>query len=348
MLGRVSMPEPPKGGKHEFHAVESDASHVDRAGRGKHAFRRSGLNLTQVLTLVTALAARQRGVVTRRQLLARGVGARTIDRAISAGILHPIYRGVYGVLPVDALVPLAREQATVLAYSPDVFLSHDTAAALWGLRPVAADVVHITVVGRNAGPPRPGLVIHHSAELDRRDTRRHEGLPLTAPARTLLDLAPSLSQRQFEQLFDEALVTRRMRRSEVRAMLERHPRRPGVARLAELAHEDRATAWTRADTEQRLLALLRKAHLPIPEVNTQFGRFELDFFWREARLAVETDGYAFHSSRRQLERDHQRDLELQAAGVMIVRFSWRQVRNEPELVVAQIAALLAQRRAAYS
>jgi very-short-patch-repair endonuclease len=137
-----------------------------------------------------------------------------------------------------------------------------------------------------------------------------------------------------------------MRRSEVRAMLERYPRRPGTKRLAALADEDRATAWTRSDTERRLLALLRKAHLPAPEVNTQFGRFELDFFWREARLAVETDGYAFHSSRRQLERDHQRDLELQAAGLMIVRFSWRQVRDEPELVVAQIATLLARRHAA--
>lgn len=129
-------------------------------------------------------------------------------------------------------------------------------------------------------------------------------------------------------------------------MLQRYPRRSGSPQLAALAHEDRTTAWTRAGTERRLLALLRKARLPVPEVNTRFGRFELDFFWREARLAVETDGYAFHSSRRQLERDHQRDLELQAAGVMIVRFSWRQIRDEPELVLTQIAALLARRQAA--
>ena len=346
MLERVGTVEPPERGKHEFHAAEGDASHIDRAVRGKRASRRSGLNLTQVLTLIAALAAHQRGVVTRRQMLAHGVGPRTIDRAIAAGILHPIYRGVYGVLPVDALPPLAREQAAVLAYSPDVYLSHGSAAAVWGLRPAAPDVVHITVVGRNAGPSRPGLVIHHSAHLDRRDIRQRQGLPVTAPARTVLDLAASLTDRELEQTFDEALVTRLMRRSEVRAMLARHPRRAGTVRLARLAEEDRATAWTRSDTERRLLALLRKAHLPAPEVNTGFGPFELDFFWREARLAVETDGYAFHSSRRRLEYDHQRDLELQAAGVMIVRFSWRQVRDQPELVVAQIAALLARRRAA--
>ena len=72
MLGRVGTLEPPEGGKHEFHAAEGGAPHIDRAVRGKRASRRSGLNLTQVLTLVTALAAHQRGVVTRRQLLAHG------------------------------------------------------------------------------------------------------------------------------------------------------------------------------------------------------------------------------------------------------------------------------------
>jgi very-short-patch-repair endonuclease len=297
--------------------------------------------------LIASVSAGRRALAPRRQLLDLGLSSAAIGRVVTSRRLHPVFPGVYGVLPVDALPPLAREHAAVLAYGPDVYLSHDTAAALWNpSRPAPAAPVHITVVGRHAGKSRPGLQIHHASRLDRRDTRQHKGLPLTAPARTILDLTLSLTDRDLEQLFDEAVVTGRMRRSEVRAMLERYAGRPGTKRLAALADEDRATAWTRSDTERRLLALLRKAHLPAPEVNTQFGRFELDFFWHEGRLAVETDGYAFHSSRRRLERDHQRDLELQAAGVMIVRFSWRQVRDEPELVVAQIAALLARRGAA--
>lgn len=253
--------------------------------------------------------------------------------------------GVYGVLPADALPPLAREQAALLAHTPDVYLSHSTAAMIWGLVP-SSPAVHVTVVGRHAGRGGHGVCVHFATALNRRDTRLRDGLPLTAPARTILDLAPSLTNRQLEHIFDEALHSRLMRRTEVRAMLERHPRRPGSARLAVLAHEDRKTAWTRSDTERRLIALLRKARLPMPEVNTIYGRFELDFFWPDHRLAVETDGYEFHSSRRALERDHQRDLALQSAGVMIVRFSWRQIRDEPELVIAQVAALLAQRRAA--
>ena len=105
--------------------------------------------------------------------------------------------------------------------------------------------------------------------------------------------------------------------------------RPGSPRVAALAHEDRNAALTRVDTARRMLALLRKAHLPSPEVNTQYGPYELDFFWREAGVVVETDGYEFHSSRRDLERDHQRDLYLQARGLIVVRFSWRQLRDEP-------------------
>jgi very-short-patch-repair endonuclease len=324
--------------------ARDDATHDALAEREERALGRISRPATH--DVIASVAAGQRALAPRRQLLDLGLSSAAIGRAVTSRRLHPLFPGVYGVLPIDVLPPLGREHAAVLAYGPDVYLSHDTAAALWGVRAAPHDVVHITVVGRNAGPSRKGLVIHHASRLDRRDTRQHKGLPVTAPARTILDLTPSLTHRQLEQLFDEALVTRRMRRSEVRAMLERYPGRSGTKRLAALADEDRATAWTRANTERRLLALLRKAHLPAPEVNTQFGPFELDFFWREARLAVETDGYAFHSSRRRLERDHQRDLELQAAGVMIVRFSWRQVRDEPELVVAQIAALLARRRAA--
>lgn len=233
----------------------------------------------------------------------------------------------------------------MLAFGPNAFLGHGSAAALWKLQPAPREV-HVTVVRRNAGLSRPGFIVHHTRHLDRRDTRRCQGLPVTAPDRTVLDQAPSLASRQLEQVFDEALHARIMRRSQARAMLARYPRRPGSARVAALAHEDRQTAWTRVDAERRMVVLLRKARLPAPEINTQYGPYELDFFWRGAGVVVETDGYEFHSSRRDLERDHQRDLYLQARGLIVVRFSWRQVRDEPEMVVAQIAGLLSQRRAA--
>ncbi len=89
---------------------------------------------------------------------------------------------------------------------------------------------------------------------------------------------------------------------------------------------------------------MRRAGLPAPEVNPIFEAFEVDFLWRSHRVNVEVDGWSFHSHPRALERDRVRDRRLQAAGVMVLRFSWRQIRDEAELVVAEIAAALAQRR----
>jgi len=295
---------------------------------------------------VHELAARQRGVVTREQLYSVGLSRSAIWRASSAGLLHPLHRGVYGVMPPPTLPELAREQAAVLALGGRAVLSHASAAALWQL-PVAPppDEVELTVLGRDASRPREGLRIHRTSDLDRSEIRRHRGLPLTSPARTLLDLAPSLSDRRLEALFDEALVRGLMRRAHARDIAARHPRRPGMTRFRELAFEDRATTMTRAESEERMLALVRRAGLPAPEVNVRNGQFELDFLWREERVVVEIDGHTFHSSRRALERDHRRDLALQAAGFIVLRFTWREVRDQPEMVIAELAGVLALRRA---
>jgi very-short-patch-repair endonuclease len=66
--------------------------------------------------------------------------------------------------------------------------------------------------------------------------------------------------------------------------------------------------------------------------------------WREQRLIVEVDGFAFHGSRHAFERDRRRDAELLAAGFRVVRFTWRQIAGEPEVVVARLAVLLAATR----
>jgi very-short-patch-repair endonuclease len=294
---------------------------------------------------VAALVGAQRGLITASQLRGLGVSASATSRAVAAGSLHRIHRGVYGLLPPNALPAYAGEQAALLAYGRGTVLSHRTAAALWGLRPAANAMVEITVVGRDARS-RAGIGVHCAATIDRRDVRRRDGLLLTAPARTLLDLSPTLTDRRLERAFDEALLTGIMRRSEARAMVERHPGRAGIARLRALAFEDRATTWTRQHSEERFLALVRRAGLPGPEVNTQFDRFELDFYWPEHRLAVEVDGATFHAHRRALERDHRRDAALQLAGVLVIRFTWRQIRDEPETVIAELATALATRAAA--
>ncbi|MEK6271186.1 MAG: DUF559 domain-containing protein [Actinomycetota bacterium] len=101
----------------------------------------------------------------------------------------------------------------------------------------------------------------------------------------------------------------------------------------------------RSPAERRLLSLVRAAGLPAPELNVRLGRFEVDFLWREARLIVEVDGYAFHGGRAAFERDRRRDAELQAEGLRVMRVTWRQLVGEPDAVVARLTRALRGHRA---
>jgi very-short-patch-repair endonuclease len=115
------------------------------------------------------------------------------------------------------------------------------------------------------------------------------------------------------------------------------PRRGRRALRAALEHEP---APTRSEAERRLLALIRAARLPRPETNVVVSGYEVDLLWREQRVIVEVDGFAFHSTRQAFERDRARDAALQAAGYRVIRVTWRQIVDEPHALVAQLAVLV--------
>jgi len=93
--------------------------------------------------------------------------------------------------------------------------------------------------------------------------------------------------------------------------------------------------------ERRMIELIRAARLPTPETNVRIDGHEVDLVWRGAKLVAEIDGYAFHSSRNSFERDRSRDALLAGGGWRVVRFTWRQIVDEPEAVIARLAAALA-------
>ena len=68
--------------------------------------------------------------------------------------------------------------------------------------------------------------------------------------------------------------------------------------------------------------------------------YEVDFLWRDHKLVVEVDGFAYHATRTAFERDRARDATLQAAGYRVIRLTWRQIAAEPHAVVARLASLL--------
>jgi very-short-patch-repair endonuclease len=243
----------------------------------------------------------------------------------------------------EALAQYARESAALLAAGERAVISHISAASLWGFAPPqsAASEVHITTIGPKVRS-RPGLKAHRSATLQASDLRRVHGLPVTAPARTLHDLAAT-GYLDLERAFGDAHAQRLVTAREIEQLLERAGPRAGTRAIRDL-HSDNASGYTRSHAERLLRQLLRSANLPLARFNTRVAGYEVDAVWPDQRVIVEVDGYAYHGHRAQFERDRKRDLALGAAGYRVIRVSWRQLTNEPFALIAVISAALSPGR----
>lgn len=287
------------------------------------------------------IAARQKTIVTEAQLAACGLGRRAVKYRVESGRLHRKFPGVYsygsGELP-----PLGLEQAALMCCGERAFLSHETAAGIWGLLPTLPRPVEVSVVGRYCAS-RAGIRVHRIKKLDRRELRRHEGLWVSSPARAVLEIAPTASTRELTAAIDAGFAGQRFTSLELDEVLARNRPCRGAARLATILGDPTATAVTRSKREKRLLRLIRDAGLPLPETNVPFGRFELDFFWPREGLVVEVDSETFHRGPGAVGRDRDKDLAVRAAGLGMLRFTGDHVLKRSWMVVATIAGDLARR-----
>jgi very-short-patch-repair endonuclease len=231
--------------------------------------------------------------------------------------------------------------AAVLACGRGAVLSHRAAAALWGIR----RRVHPLEISCPRPLQRPGIHTYW-CRLPADEVTVHDGIPVTAPARTLFDLAAVVSLEEFRRAVKEAEVKRLWGPLSLADLLGRHPRRPGAAAVrAVMDAPDRGV--TRNDVEEALAALVRRARLPDPLFNTPLklgSRFiEPDCMWPEQRVIVEVDGYETHGTRDSFESDRSRDRALTAAGWRVVRVTWRQLRDEPDEIAQDLRALLRRR-----
>jgi very-short-patch-repair endonuclease len=254
-------------------------------------------------------------------------------------MIFRLHRGVFAVGHL-APYPLGDETAALLAAPDGSALGHYSAGSLWGmLTPESGDgLIHI--VTRDVRiRPRPGVCIHRSRTLTARDIRIHDGVPVTSPARTLLDLGELLTERECELAYDRALVARIMTAVEVERVLDGAHGRAGKRLLRKLLARQCGPTVTRSEAEERFLALIRRAKLPEPRVNARVHGYEVDFYW-PGRLIVEIDGFRFHSTQRAFEHDHRKDAVLRGGGFPVLRFTWHQITAEVVAVVALVAQAL--------
>ncbi len=284
------------------------------------------------------LVAAQRGVVSRAQMSRLGFGPDVIDRRLRQRRLHRIHRGVYAIGHVH-LAPLADLEAALLACGPTALLSHRTAAWLWGFM-ARSGVIDVTVVGARL-TQRPGIRAHETRVLPAADRSRRQGLPVTAPQRTLLDLAEVAGPDELAEALGQARVARWVTPASLLDYARAATGRHGALALKAVVTQAHAEGFTRSKAERKLLELVRAAHLPPPETNVVlFGR-ERDAVWRRQRVVVEVDSWEFHSGRPAFEADKLREAELAAHGWRTVPITWRQLTQDTLGTVARLAAALA-------
>ncbi len=289
--------------------------------------------------ILLELGAAQHGVVTRAQLRARGLSIHAVDWLVRARRLVVVQRGVYQIGPVA--LPRAAERAAVLAGGCDARISHRSAAHLEGMLEASHHVSKLEVTVARRRPRRiEGVRIHRVRDLRADEVTRIEGIPVTTPARTLLDIAETETARDVEQAYAKALRMRLVTPETMRDMVERHPTHRGAPVWRRLLAEYGGPAFTRSEAEEKLLDITRSARLPPPELNAQVLGHEVDFLWRDARVVAEVDGYAFHASARSFAADRNRDAELTAAGYRVLRFTWADLGEGRFATVVRLAQAL--------
>lgn len=282
------------------------------------------------------VGAAQHGVISRTQLQAHGIADSTTDRMVKSGRLLVMHRGIYQIGPVP--IPYATEAAAVLACGADTRLSHLTAGRLHHIMEPARDYTCPEVtVPRRKRPKLEGVKIHRVRDLLPDEVTTVDGIPVTTPARTLLDLAEILPAREVEQAFAKALRMKLVTMAEMRAMVERHPKHRGAAPLRQIMDAESEPAFTRSEAENILLEIVRSARLPAPTLNVRVLHYEVDFLWAASRVIAEVDGYAYHGGARSFVNDRQRDAELTAAGYRVLRFTWADLTEGRFRTVVRLA-----------
>jgi putative AbiEi antitoxin of type IV toxin-antitoxin system/uncharacterized protein DUF559 len=291
----------------------------------------------QISQALAALAAKQHGNVTRKQLLGLGMTRAQLYHAIDLGRLHPVHHGVYAV-GRPARMPLERAAAAILACGPHALLSHHSALTLWGLAKGWTNPLHVTLARGDRRPP--GLTTHRCRSLARQDIRRELGIRTTSPARTLLDCAPQMTAKALAKTVNEARLPGLLTPTAIDDVLTRNPLHPGAIALNAV---DRDHNPTRSGWERDFLAFCARYGLPIPLINAPLNGYEVDALFPEHRLIVELDGWDYHQTRDAFEHDRERDAHALAAGLPTVRITKHRINTTPDREAARLRKILASR-----
>jgi very-short-patch-repair endonuclease len=330
----------------EDSAICSEAQESERRG-GKARSSAAICHFEQVRgrgdAEVMRLAELQHGHVHRLQLRDAGIGRGAISHRLGRGLLRETFPSVYRIAgaPADRL---GHAMAAALFFRGYAVVCGADGATLWGLldttQQVAdGDPIKLLLVGRSY-KPRPGIHVRRTQNLPATDIRWRHGIPVTSPARTILDLAASTDELELEAVLSVALGKRIVRKQQLEDVIERNPRAKGIGMLRMLLEQTTPLHDTRSGYERKLLKLLKQAELPLPITNTWVAGEFVDGVWPDLKLVVEFDGWKYHRGRDKFETDRLRDQHVTAAGHHVIRVTAHQIDHRPHALIARIATMI--------
>jgi len=295
---------------------------------------------------IAQVAEAQHGVVARHQLTWLGLGDDAIDYRLGVGRLWIVMPRIYAV-GQRRLPPLSKAMAAVLSSGVGAVLSHRSAAALWGIRPLRDGKIHVTVPSKSRSTK---LVRRHYVPLPKDEVTVYEGIPVTTVPRTVLDLAAGSSVDEVEVAIRQIEFLRLYDRLSLPDLIERYPGRRGTARVrVALARiEALPNGCPGSPLETKFLPFLRRHRLPRPRLNDWIimgeRRFQVDCHWAGTGQIVELDSWQAHGTRAAHRQDRARDRVLRVAGYEVTRITWAQLDDEPEAIAEDLRRLLGANR----
>jgi very-short-patch-repair endonuclease len=265
-------------------------------------------------------------VLTRRDLDGLGFSKMGIDHRVSTGRLHLISPGVY-VVGRPELTPHGRWMAAVLACGDDAVLSHRSAAELWGIGHEESGRIDVSI-RRRSKITRRGVLVRARPKLPELSVVRRFGVPVTHPVQTLIDLATELRPMRLERAVNQADVHDLVDPETLRRSLDAFVGMPGVKTLRTML--DRHTfRLSDSDLEILFRPLARAAAFPLPLSKHWVLGWEVDFFFPDHGLIVETDGLRYHRTPAQQARMVKRDQKHTSHGYRVLRFTHWQIAYAP-------------------
>jgi hypothetical protein len=270
------------------------------------------------------------GHIHHGTLRSLGLSRSAISVRCRTGKLIPVFHGVYAVGHVQG-TPTARADAAVVACGQRTALSHDSAAALYGLR----DWSRVPEVSSPRRFRIAGIHAHRTTTLTQADVTVRDGIPVTTVARTTADIAARLTDIQLTRLIHEARRNRDLPNRQLARLYRLCPRAADVY--------DSEEAPSRSIFQHEFKAFLIRYDFPIPEFEARWHGYEVDAFYEDHRLIIELDGYLDHSQPDRFEADRERDALAIELKFDTLRITWKRLKRKPAPLARQYRTILTAR-----